>query len=471
MKNQKSSNRGITLISLIITIIVLLILAGVAIATLTGDSGILSNAEKAKKETLLAKSEEQVSLAVASAMTYTDSLGKVKKANLETELNRLIGEGKYSIKEEAESWIVTVTDTGYTTTIRETGNMQEIIKVTQITIVEENLELDEGKEGQLTVTVNPSNSNEGLSYISSNTAVAMVDDAGKVTAVAEGTATITVQGNVSTTVKDVIEVTVTKPAVPAIGDYVTYNVSYTDIYTGYEFTTSNGWRILDIGTPNVDGTYSNVKLISTGIPVELNYQYANNAGNSVNGWWGTDSQVETLYGSKYAIGYSYYPARYAATGLKENFESIPFIAGASISVNQGGFKKINSTNTGSVTGSIFKATGASKVHNLTLEELNTARRLEANSLTSTATTDGDTGLFYLRNLETENSSFGYSTSTELKYWLSSPHTDFTGRLGTVFSDGTIGYQDYVRTWASCCSFSIIKNQKRLIRKLGNSTVE
>ncbi len=40
-KNNKFSNRGITLIALVITIIVLLILTGVTIATLTGENGLL----------------------------------------------------------------------------------------------------------------------------------------------------------------------------------------------------------------------------------------------------------------------------------------------------------------------------------------------------------------------------------------------------------------------------------------------
>ena len=44
-------NKGITLIALVITIIVLLILAGVSIAMLTGQNGILSQAQKAKSET------------------------------------------------------------------------------------------------------------------------------------------------------------------------------------------------------------------------------------------------------------------------------------------------------------------------------------------------------------------------------------------------------------------------------------
>ena len=40
---KTKENKGITLIALVITIIVLLILAGVSIATLTGNNGILTN--------------------------------------------------------------------------------------------------------------------------------------------------------------------------------------------------------------------------------------------------------------------------------------------------------------------------------------------------------------------------------------------------------------------------------------------
>ena len=44
LKELKKSSKGITLIALVITIIVLLILAGVSIAMLTGDNGILTQA-------------------------------------------------------------------------------------------------------------------------------------------------------------------------------------------------------------------------------------------------------------------------------------------------------------------------------------------------------------------------------------------------------------------------------------------
>ena len=66
MKSKKFKNgqRGITLIALVITIIVLLILAGVSIATLTGENGILTQAETAKEETEIATEREAIQLAI-----------------------------------------------------------------------------------------------------------------------------------------------------------------------------------------------------------------------------------------------------------------------------------------------------------------------------------------------------------------------------------------------------------------------
>lgn len=49
IKKARKTNSGITLIALVITIIVLLILAGVAIATLTGDNRIINKSWECKK--------------------------------------------------------------------------------------------------------------------------------------------------------------------------------------------------------------------------------------------------------------------------------------------------------------------------------------------------------------------------------------------------------------------------------------
>ena len=58
-KIKTRNSKGITLIALVITIIVLLILAGVSIAMLTGENGILTQAQRAKKETEEAQLEEE----------------------------------------------------------------------------------------------------------------------------------------------------------------------------------------------------------------------------------------------------------------------------------------------------------------------------------------------------------------------------------------------------------------------------
>lgn len=64
MKKQN----GITLIALVITIIVLLILAGVSIAMLTGENGILKKATTSVSETKLAEAKETAQLDVNTKM-------------------------------------------------------------------------------------------------------------------------------------------------------------------------------------------------------------------------------------------------------------------------------------------------------------------------------------------------------------------------------------------------------------------
>ena len=63
MNKTKKNTRGITLIALVITIIVLLILAGVTIAALSGDNGILKRATEAKEQTNQKNDEETEKLA------------------------------------------------------------------------------------------------------------------------------------------------------------------------------------------------------------------------------------------------------------------------------------------------------------------------------------------------------------------------------------------------------------------------
>ena len=73
MNNNLKNTKGITLIALVITIIVLLILAGVSIAMLTGQNGILTQAQSAKQTTELKSAEEKVKLAVMTTRSQTEA--------------------------------------------------------------------------------------------------------------------------------------------------------------------------------------------------------------------------------------------------------------------------------------------------------------------------------------------------------------------------------------------------------------
>ena len=61
--------KGITLIALVITIIVLLILAGVSISLVTGENGVLSKAKMAVEKNTEAKAKEDINMAWASCET------------------------------------------------------------------------------------------------------------------------------------------------------------------------------------------------------------------------------------------------------------------------------------------------------------------------------------------------------------------------------------------------------------------
>ena len=68
----RKNERGITLIALVISIIVLLILAGITIATLTGDNGILTRAQEAKNKTEQASVDELRKLTQLEAATHLE---------------------------------------------------------------------------------------------------------------------------------------------------------------------------------------------------------------------------------------------------------------------------------------------------------------------------------------------------------------------------------------------------------------
>ena len=89
-----NEKRGITLIALVITIIVLLILAGVTISTLTGDNGLLTKTTDTKKENIIGTEKEKIGLG------YNEyRIKKYAGANPELSIEGAIvqGEGPWTI--------------------------------------------------------------------------------------------------------------------------------------------------------------------------------------------------------------------------------------------------------------------------------------------------------------------------------------------------------------------------------------
>lgn len=76
-KRRVERDKGITLIALVVTIIVLLILAGVTIATLTGNNGILTQTTRAKEESEKAEIIEQIQLDIADKQI--ENLGSINE--------------------------------------------------------------------------------------------------------------------------------------------------------------------------------------------------------------------------------------------------------------------------------------------------------------------------------------------------------------------------------------------------------
>ena len=99
---KKAKEKGITLIALVITIIVLLILAGVTIATLTGENGVLTKVSEASEETTLANEKEMIKLAY-SAVKANNIQDTVTGEKLQKELDKIVGDNEATCTDDASN--------------------------------------------------------------------------------------------------------------------------------------------------------------------------------------------------------------------------------------------------------------------------------------------------------------------------------------------------------------------------------
>ena len=122
MKENQKKTKGITLIALVITIIVLLILAGVSIAMLTGQNGILTQAQKSREQTDIGREKEQIALAYNGVKTKKEG-GDVTSGELDAELK---ANGADATASGTNPITVTFNDSKRSYTIDANGNITEI---------------------------------------------------------------------------------------------------------------------------------------------------------------------------------------------------------------------------------------------------------------------------------------------------------------------------------------------------------
>ena len=102
MNKEMKNTKGITLIALVVSIIVLLILAGITIAALSGDNGILTRAKEAKQKTEQAQKEEEENLQeITDTINGVEGYSRSKKVN-----SPKVVTGMIPIKWKNNNWVV-----------------------------------------------------------------------------------------------------------------------------------------------------------------------------------------------------------------------------------------------------------------------------------------------------------------------------------------------------------------------------
>lgn len=101
MRNLRN-NIGITLISLVVTIVVLLILTGVTIVTLTGENGILTRTSESKENTIKSEEKEGVELAVTTTHIGNNGYEELNQNNLQKAIDNQFGIGKAIVVENGD---------------------------------------------------------------------------------------------------------------------------------------------------------------------------------------------------------------------------------------------------------------------------------------------------------------------------------------------------------------------------------
>ena len=247
------NKRGITLIALVITIIVLLILAGVTIATLMGDNGVLTKANKASEENTHSTVYEGLSLEITNY--YADKkLGKTTESLINyLKSNSIIDEDLVINVEELVGQTLSLGNGN--TTDGDYYKLEEVIATVSTTKELEKV----ATTGEVKVADTSDDDSTQYKLVYCRTV------------------------NVVEWEKEIVNVEPDHPSlgkladVVEVGDYVNYAPTYTNVSEVKE-GLGNGWRVA-----YADSSSGVVTLVSEGVPlsVMLSNGYSSNA-NQIN---------------------------------------------------------------------------------------------------------------------------------------------------------------------------------------------
>ena len=144
--NNRKKEQGITLMALAVTIIVLLIVAGITISAISGTDGIINGANESKNKTAIVEEKQILNTSVAASIGKSPK-AKVEEANLKYYCNQNIGEENkdYTLEKEDKHFNLKFSSTGNEYVILEDGTI--------LTKQEYNSKIEKEQKGQIIIEV------------------------------------------------------------------------------------------------------------------------------------------------------------------------------------------------------------------------------------------------------------------------------------------------------------------------------
>ena len=303
---QEKREKGITLIALVVTIVVLLILAGVSINLILGQNGLIARSKEAKQKTDTSKIEEELKLAITNMETEYYVAGQ------QGTLKDYIFSHEQDLKSALGTSEVVLDESG--SIINYKGKMYELSDDGTITSADGvalstrkiTLAIDGDTMPTEKITATLVNVTGEISWNSLDTRVATVGEKGTevtVTAVAVGTTTITATcGEYSKTCE--IKVVTPNPDMDGVAASVYYGqeIDYSVDLDGNENT--NDWKIFYNDGINVYIIASDyVKNTHSAMPKELGMK----TYEDYSIYWNSSDLPETITGAENIFGDSATP--------------------------------------------------------------------------------------------------------------------------------------------------------------------